>query len=205
MQNEVKRHGHAREPTLTQVRGAHFIAEALDDEVIVYDRRSHTAHLLDLHSAEVWKAAETTISVSHVLRLMPGDSECEKQAMAHLTISGLEKAGLVTSDLGHVPRRRLLRTISAAVALPAVISVLAPTPAAAASNLPNGAICVVAVDTCAGPGRTCQDLDGPGGDPPRCCVAAATTDQHLGGQVCAANDECCSGVCNLIGGVCVGD
>lgn len=196
--------------TLAQVKGSHLIVEVLGDEVIVFDRRTNKAHILDPRAAAIWRAAENGCSLDDVALLMEAKTPDEQRTLAQIGIADLNRAGLVTSDIDAPPRRSALKTLGRVAALPIVISILAPTPAAAASNLPPQANCVAGVDTCQSPilrapsgmveGFLCQDPILMGG---HCCVNAARTDVRTNGVSCTLNDQCCSLVCDM--GVCKTD
>lgn len=182
------------------------MVEALGAEVVIFDRRTHKAHVLSTGAAAIWRAAANGCSIDDVAEFMDGADVEERRKVAAVGALDLERAGLLTVSNPPMSRRSLVKALSGALALPTIVTVLAPTPAAAASNLANGAICVVGVDTCASPPRSCKKAPG-STQPPRCCTGPSSMDQFLdGGGPCNGNSYCCGGFCTaLIGGVCVGD
>ena len=120
-----------RNATIAQVKGDHLIVESLRDELVVYDRRTNKAHLLDVQAATIWNAAENGCSMEELARVVDGKTAEQRQAAAQLGVWDLERAGLVVTDMEALPRRGLLKTLSTAAAMPLVISILAPTTAAA--------------------------------------------------------------------------
>lgn len=197
--------------TVAQVTGPHLIVESLGAELVIFDRNTNKAHMLDARAASIWNAARDGCSFEDLVALVDGDSVESRRGVAHLAISELERAGLLQSNVPVSARRQVLKSLGAAAALPMVISILAPTSAAAASNLAPGSLCVQGVDTCQTPilGNPflCQDPDGPGGLSGKCCKDEPTrTDTKPGGSPCTSNLQCCSLVCDL-GGTnnCIGD
>lgn len=134
---------------VVQTSGLEFVTQELGDELVVYNRATDTAHLLNPQAAAVFRAAADGCSLEDAIDLMGAGTPAQKEAAARLAISELSEAGVVVSRLPRTSRRSLLRTIGAAAAMPMVISVLAPTTASAASNLPLQAPCTFGVDTCA--------------------------------------------------------
>lgn len=197
--------------TLAQVKGSHLIVESLGDEMVVFDRRTNKAHVLNPSAAAIWKAAEDGCSVAHAVTLVEGQDDNERRAKVEVAISELSRAGLVTSDLRLRERRQMLRSLGRAVALPMVISILAPSPAAAASNLFPGGFCTQGTDTCQTPVTVntvsytflCQDPTMAGVNQGRCCRDEPTrTDvrQEAGTATmgCTNNLECCSLDCDTV-------
>ena len=120
-----------RNATIAQVKGDHLIVESLRDELVVYDRRTNKAHLLDVQAATIWNAAENGCSMEELARVVDGKTAEQRHAAAQLGVWDLERAGLVVTDMEALPRRGLLKTLGTAAAMPLVISILAPTTAAA--------------------------------------------------------------------------
>ena len=131
-----------------QVKGSHLIAQDLGDELVVFNKSTNTAHLLDPQAASIFKAAANGCSIEDAVGLVGAGTDAQPTAAAALAIADLATAGVIESLAPPVSRRSLLRTLGAAAATPMVISILAPTPAAAMSNLPLQAQCFPN-DTCA--------------------------------------------------------
>ena len=154
---------------IAQVKGPHLIVESLRDELVVFDRRTNKAHLLDARAAAIWRAAENGCSMDDVAGVVEGKTIEEKRTVAQLGVSDLERAGLLMSDLPAMPRRGLLKTLGTAAIVPMVISILAPSPAAAASNVAAGAPCVFGTDTCVTSATCINNAVNP--PTTRCCYA----------------------------------
>jgi hypothetical protein len=128
-----------------RARQTNLIVEELDDQVIVYDRAHHLAHSLNRTAALVWRACDgqtTLAGIAACLRETLGDAADED--LVRLSLEKLEAARLLEpSSLAADPglsRRRFMQTSAAggalALLLPVIHSVVAPTPADAASQPP---------------------------------------------------------------------
>lgn len=189
--------------TITQINGSHLIVESLRDEMVIYDRRTNKAHMLDARAAAIWNATENGCTFDDLLPLVEGTTEEKRKAMVQLAISDLESAGLLMSGApARMPRRGLIKTLGTAVALPLVISILAPAPAAAQSNLADGAICpnMGVGDSCVTAGRMC--VDGPVADTVFHCCAGTGDEPANTNETVATN--CCSNTLNGGGNKCSG-
>lgn len=127
-----------------------IIEEALDSEVLLYDRRQHRAHSLNPTSTRIWRALDGQASVSEIAGSLAGpDGERVDPAVVWLALRQLEAAELLEERLPRtagVSRRDALKQVrlaaGLALALPAMVSIVAPTPAEAASGcLPGGSPC----------------------------------------------------------------
>lgn len=131
-----------------------------DGETVVYDRRTDTAHCLNPSAALVFRYCDGTRSASDLAALLNEEFGLpHDEGLVQVAFSDLARAGLLegcqTSAAGPVvTRREAIRRFglgaAAAAALPTVISLMAPKPAAAASCLPNGALCSSGGQCCSG-------------------------------------------------------
>ena len=143
-----------------EARTRRLVVRRLDGETLVYDRDTHRAHCLNDLATRLWEASDGQKTVS-VMQAAEGRSEDE-------ILHGLQMLAdadlLVTPPASQPTRRRALGRLSRAVALPAVVSILVPDAASAASRLPIGAACGTDSSAClsgccrrTGPQRgTCQ-------------------------------------------------
>jgi len=120
-----------------------LLVRELGAETLVYDLDSHRASCLNREAAAVFEACDGTSSVSEVRgRVSQRLGEPVGEDYVELAIDRLAQRGLVdaVSKPPSVPRRELLRRLAAAsaLALPSVISVLAPTAAEAQTCIPTG-------------------------------------------------------------------
>jgi hypothetical protein len=130
------------------------LVRELPDELIVYDLRRHEAHCLNRTAALVFRRADGTRTPSEIAAALGGDTEpAEREAVVSLALQRLAELGLVDGSAAPVAsasatpaRRDVLRRLGlgAALLVPTIVSVLAPTPAAAASCTNN---CVGQPDT----------------------------------------------------------
>jgi hypothetical protein len=152
-------------PARPKARAEGVVVRELPDEVLVYDLDTHKAVCLNSTAAAVWRLCDGRRSAEEIR------SALERKAgggvpveLVWLALEQLGKDKLLDARvprpeaLAGITRRELIRRIglAAAVALPAVASVVAPTPAQAASCLPTGSAC---------------------SDGAQCCSSVCTSDQ----------------------------
>jgi len=156
----------AHRNTRPRARKDDLIIEQVGDETLVYDLRNDRAHCLNPSAALVWELADgqtDTEAITEEVREKFGpetdpiiiDYALTRLGRAHLleAQAGAARSGLTRRDVV----RRLGR--AAAISLPLVTSILAPTAARAQSTIPD-ATCGQA-DTvgkcCAGTGKKCRN------------------------------------------------
>lgn len=146
---------------LPRARRAQLIVKELANETLVYDEESHEAHCLNQTAAFVWRHCDGRTSIAKMGRLL--EKQAKTKVPEQLVWSALEL--LEKSHLLEVPasrpalmegmsRRELIRRlgIGAALTVPVVVSIVAPTAAEAASTtcVPAGSgPCAVDADCCA--------------------------------------------------------
>ena len=130
-------------PMRPVARTADLLTEELDDELLVYDQDRDVACRLDRTAPLMWRSADgkrTVDDLVEVLRDELGDLADEDLVL--VTLDRLEEQGLIESgyaprdsETARLSRRRFIRRVgvvgSAALALPVVQSVVAPSLAAA--------------------------------------------------------------------------
>jgi hypothetical protein len=125
-----------------------FVIQKLADEVLVYDLERHRAHCLNLTAAAIWELCDGRTSVSEMAsRLRANGHTTVDVEMVRYGLRQLAKFRLLEDRLPEgagLSRRQLLRRVgvAAAVGLPVVASILAPTAAEAATCAAPGASCV---------------------------------------------------------------
>jgi hypothetical protein len=148
---------------LPRARQSELVLKEVGGEMLVYDRRNDKAHCLNQAAAFVWSHCDGQITAGEMAEMLgrelntPVAVEVVWFALDQLRRSSLlaeSPAGL--RKMNHLPRRVLMKRlgIAAAVAVPLVTSIVAPTAAAAASCLPASAPCVVNSDCCS---NNCAD------------------------------------------------
>ena len=140
---------------LPLARTDQLVVQELPDEVLVYDLKRHAAHCLNKASAAVWRRCDGRTTVAEMARRLgrefdaPVGEDVVWLALAQLRKYHLLEDGSVVVPLRKVSRRDLVRKyLPAALAVPLILSVPAPTPAAALSK-------------CAGPCEPCDPVTNP--------------------------------------------
>jgi hypothetical protein len=124
-------------PEYPKARQTDVLVEKVGDETILYDGQRQLAHSLNRSASIVWENSDGAHSVGELaqlvsaeLRIVPNDSIVE------FALDKLASANLLEDN--HVSRRDVVRRMTfagaAALALPVVLSVVAPTEAMAASG-----------------------------------------------------------------------
>ena len=136
---------------LPRARTRDLVIRELDDETLVYDTERDKAHCLNRTAALVWGQCDGRTTVREVARSLRSEfSVSVDEDIVWLAVKQLERFHLVEPGLKSpsVSRRSLmLKYAPAALALPVIMSISAPTPAGAASlcsqptGRPNGCPC----------------------------------------------------------------
>jgi hypothetical protein len=129
-----------------------LVIEELDDELLIYDRRNKRAHCLGATAAGVWRAFDGETSVADVAALLDLSTETVEQAREELEVAELLDTPTLTLLNGNgngsngngngngITRRQLTKRGAqvggAVVAAPLILSITAPTAAAAATPIP---------------------------------------------------------------------
>jgi len=148
-----------------RVRDKDLIVRRVGSETVVYDRRRHRAQCLSPLAAAVWRECGGRRSTAEIAdRVSAARGESIDEAAVLVALRRFERAGLIEGGPPRsaranrraqdaspgAGRRDALRRVAALAGL-AVVSVIAPTPeAAAATCLPNGQACASSADCCSG-------------------------------------------------------
>ena len=142
-----------------RARAEGVVVQALPDEVLVYDLERHKAHCLNHTAALIWKHCDGQTSIAEMLHILEQEMQAPvPEAVVWLALQQLGRAHLL-AERCHAPagedrmsRREVMRRLGrgAAVALPLVTSIVAPTAVEAATCLPGGAICTTSAECCSG-------------------------------------------------------
>ena len=138
-----------------QARHEGLVIRELPDELLVYDAETREAHCLNETAASVWKLCDGRTSVPEIAATLSATAGTEiDEDVVWLALEDLWKRDLLVgepapTDEAAMSRSQLLRRsgIAAAIAVPVVMSVVAPTAAHAATCIPSGQPC--------SPGQTC--------------------------------------------------
>jgi len=159
-----------RDSQLPLARTEKLIIKEIDDEVLVYDLVSDKAHCLNHTAALVWKHCDGNKSVSQIAASLTDDiGKPVDEKIVWLALDDLNKFDLLQTApirplaFGGLNRRQMIRAASvAAIALPVVVSIIAPTPAMAASPCSAGDTCNTPADCCTAH-PTCVTTGAPAG------------------------------------------
>jgi hypothetical protein len=139
--------------TMPLARTEQLIVQELPDETLVYDSVTHKAHCLNKTAAAIWRHCDGRSTVAeaadalHELHGLPRD-----ERIVEFTLQQFAKAKLLDAPaVGRAAEKKMSRrelakhvgvTVgAAAVLLPLISSIVAPTAYAAASLLPKGSPC----------------------------------------------------------------
>ena len=142
---------------------AGLVIERVENELMALDESSNHLHCINPLAAEMFEACDGTKSVEALANGLPGFRNLpNRDEVARLVVLELAEKGLVTREglpesHRRLSRRKLLAGLGLAV--PFVVTVLAPTPAQAATCFGIGHPCVVGHKDCCG---TCEGTGGNG-------------------------------------------
>ncbi|MGI8838459.1 MAG: PqqD family protein [Pyrinomonadaceae bacterium] len=145
-----------------RARKDRLIIKDLPDETLVYDLENDKAHCLNVTSALVWKHCDGHNSVSDISQILAEETKTKaNDNIVWLALDQLEKFNLLTEGLATpahfagMSRRQWVRNVGfAAIALPIIASIAAPTAQAQGSCVNAGG---------RAPGVAC-------GSPNQCCT-----------------------------------
>jgi len=155
-----------------KARSENLIVEELDGETLVYDVERDRAHCLNSTAGQVWKLCNGRRTLNDIAQqLHRGTSKPDAQtikAMEELVWLALdqlsrdrliEKETFAVSSVPRISRREAIRRvgIGAAIAVPIVASITAPTAVQAGSCRASGVNCGTGSQCCSGicNGNTC--------------------------------------------------
>lgn len=150
--------------TKPRARREGLVVQTLPDETLVYDLERDLAHCLNQTAALVWDRCDGSSTTRQIARAVSNDlSHPIDEKFVWLALDQLSRNHLLTSSppapISGMGRREVMKAlaVSAAVAVPVVASIVAPTPAQAATCKPNGAGCLSPAECCTGlcSGGTC--------------------------------------------------
>ena len=187
-------------------RQEEIVVQELPDEVLVYDLKRHKAHCLNKTAAFIWQRCDGQTSVKELANMLgresgsPVEEDVIWYALDKLGRAELleEKINLPVKDA--MSRRRMIRRLGALAAVPAVVSLVAP------SALAQSTVIItrfkIAVGQCTNqdnPEQCSEDTCCTGGATQRLCIAIADppgplVDTACTGQLCqpAGNAAPCS-------------
>ena len=149
----------AGKPTKPLARKEGLVIQELPDEVLVYDLDRDRAHCLNETAAFVWQRCDgrtTTGDIARSLATKVNSPVDEK--VVWFAIDQLKRNHLMTNTpvapqlVAGMNRREMVRALglAAVIAVPVVTSIMAPTPAQAATCLASGQPCTTSPQCCSG-------------------------------------------------------
>ena len=150
---------------LPLARTDQLVVQELPDEVLVYDLERHAAHCLNKAAAAVWKRCDGRTTVAELTRRLGREfSAPVGEDVVWLALAQLRKYHLLEVEGAGVPLRKVSRRdlvrkyLPAALAVPLILSVPAPTPAQSLSRCPGPCEpCDFVTNPCC-PGLNCDGI-----------------------------------------------
>jgi hypothetical protein len=140
---------------LAKARADRVVVEEMADEVLVYDLERHRVHCLNQTAAAIWRACDGRRDGSAIAACASRElGAAVDESVVSMALDQLAKARLLEGAPAQAPSRR--QVVRAAVLLPAVVSILAPRAAQAATCRGRGQTCVLQSECC--PGLTCRQV-----------------------------------------------
>jgi hypothetical protein len=153
-----------------------LLVRELADEAVVYDFATARAHCINPAALQVFRLCDGQKSVKQIARALGAPFD---EGTVWIAVGALAKAKLLREPAPVPPvdhsRRRFFRTAAATALVPLVWSIVAPTPAYAASCTVN---CV--------PASACMVVG-------TCCGASGTAAHSCNGSMCEGNAGLCMG------------
>ncbi len=144
---------------LPRARTSDLVIRELDDETLVYDTERDEAHCLNRSAALVWEQCDGKTTAREAARFLQSKfSASVDEDIVWLAVKQLERFHLIEPGRKSpaVSRRTLmLKYAPAALALPVIMSITAPTPAGVSSCGRQGAPCGGTNPPCC-PGCSCD-------------------------------------------------
>lgn len=140
-----------------------LIVKEVENETLVYDLTTDKAHCLNETAARVWKKCDGKTSAGDIANLLGADAKTKvHENVVWLALDQLEEFRLLEEGaatpvrLLEMTRRQMVQAlgVAAALTIPVITSIVAPT-AAMAASIPAGGCCDDKVDNCP-PGYECS-------------------------------------------------
>ena len=145
---------------MPQARRSGLIIQEVDSEILIYDQETNKAHCLNQTAAKVWNYCDGETTVADACGALSHDLETPvDEKLVWYAVDQFSKDNLLEKEielpafiLPGMTRRQMVRTLglAAVVAVPLVTSIVAPTPAQAATCLAAGAACTADAQCCSG-------------------------------------------------------
>ena len=155
---------------LPRKREQQLVIDELPDEVLIYDLDRHKAHCLNQTAALVWQRCDGNSTPSQIARRLTRKLRAHfNEDLVWLALRQLERLHLLEQSISlphkflGMSRRQMIRNLglAAAVAVPLVTSIVAPTAAEASTCVSSGQPCSTSIMCCSVLG--CNGMPGAGG------------------------------------------
>jgi hypothetical protein len=145
---------------IPQARRSGLIIQEVDGEILIYDQETNKAHCLNQTAAKVWKYCDGETTLADACNALSRDLETRvDEKLIWYAVDQFSKDNLLEREIeppafviAGMNRRQLVRTLglAAIVAVPLVTSIVAPTPAQAATCQLPGTSCGTSAQCCSG-------------------------------------------------------
>ncbi|MGA2471535.1 MAG: hypothetical protein ABSG64_12715 [Solirubrobacteraceae bacterium] len=166
------------------------VIEGVGSDLLIFDRRSDTAHCLGEPAALIWRSCADGATLSELAKMLVAHklagSRGEATTLAETALSEFAENGLLETSLepGGIPRRQALRRIAGvgalAVGAPLIVSAGIPTSALANASLGTATLTITGIG-----GSTLSYVSTPTGDNGSLEFGGISVDQQ--GNVPATN------------------
>ena len=145
----------SQRPAQPTARTSGVVVKTVGDEVLVYDLETHRAHSVNRVAVAVWRRCDGTRDAARIAAELQEDGVAPvTEEAVRYAFGELVRARLLAGPMAGpgLTRRELVRRLgtAAAVALPLVTTIVAPTAAQAQSCLPQLAPCTQNGECCSG-------------------------------------------------------
>lgn len=193
----------------SKVRVDDIVVQEIGSELLLFDKRSDSAHSLSPAASIVWQACDGRTAPEAVVAKLAALGIEDPQRVFDEALSDFDAKGLLADG---VSRRAAIKKMGAvAFATPLVVSIVAPMAAHATSGgiLPLNSPCtannqcsgnLICATATSGVVRFCSDTTP--------CVPTGANTTVTGGSRCNLGSgtqnpgQCCSNTCNSVVGVC---
>ncbi|HEX5731462.1 MAG TPA: PqqD family protein [Blastocatellia bacterium] len=177
-------------------RHQELVVQEMPDELLVYDLKRHKAHCLNKTAAFIWQHCDGQTSVKEMATLLgrdagsPVDEDVVWYALDKLGRAELLEVKVDLPVKDALSRRRMIRRLGALVAVPAVVSLVAPTALAQSTVIiTRFKIATGQCNNQDNPEQCSEDTCCTGGGTQRLCIAIADppgplVDTACTGQLC---------------------
>ena len=142
------------------IRDDVLVQEMAEGEIVLFHLKDNQAHCLNPTSAAVWRQCDGMTSIATIAAGLESRLGLDNGVeVAQLIVEELRGAHLVAIPEAELQRegldrrslvRRVGPALAAAILVPAITSIIAPTPAAASTCIQNGGSCTSGFQCCSG-------------------------------------------------------